>query len=132
MKNPLIYSLLILCCLTTFAGDELKPVPQKTEPTLIEKKVPFEGDETSSIIAPKEVSGIGKKDDPFIFTKATRCILELQGKTEGVSWDLDDAPTDTVLLNNQYASFSLYQDGLFQIIAHGDSGVYCKVWLSIK
>lgn len=125
MRSFLTYLCLALVCLTTFAGDELKPTP-------VEKRVKFEGDETSAIVAPKEVSGIGRKEDPFVFTKSTRCILELQGKSQGVSWDIEDAPKDTVLLNNQYPSFSLYQDGLFQIIAHGGEGVYCKVWFSIK
>lgn len=82
------------------------------------------------IVAPKEVSGTGKKVDPYIFTKATRCILELQGDVTGVKWDLEDAPTDMEILGNKYGSFSLYQDGLYQVTIYGGPA-YSKVWFQI-
>lgn len=105
------------------------PVPRKT--VKASDDPPLDPTVPSKIVAPTEVSGIGTKVDPYVFTTSTRCVLELMGKNEGVTWDIEDAPTDTTILVNRYASFSLYEDGMFQIIAYGD-GVYSKVWFKIK
>lgn len=100
-------------------ADDPAPPPQPMPPVLI---------------APKEVSGTGTKSDPYIFTTSTRCILELTGTVadlQTVKWDKDDAPSDTEIIAGRYASFSLYQTGLFQLTAHGGD-IYSKVWLQIK
>lgn len=85
----------------------------------------------SVLVAPKEVSGTGKKLDPYVFTISTRCILRLTGQNTGVVFDVDDAPSDIEIIDNRYASFSLYEPGLYQLTAHGGS-VYSKVWFQIK
>lgn len=84
-----------------------------------------------ALTAPKEVSGTGKKLDPFVFTVSTRCVLTLSGGNDSVRFDVDDAPTDLEILDNKYATFSLFEDGLFQLTAHGGD-VYSKVWFQIK
>lgn len=116
MKRLLLLALLCLPLATPVRADD-PPPPGPVAP--------------SAIIAPKEVSGTGKKLDPFVFTRSTRCVLELTGPTENVAWDQEDAPTDTQILASRYASFSLYEDGLYQITAHGGA-VYSKVWFLIK
>lgn len=85
----------------------------------------------SMLIAPKEVSGTGKKADPFVFTVSTRCVLTLTGSPTNVVFDVDDAPSDIEILDNKYATFSLFENGLFQLTAHGGD-VYSKVWFTIK
>ena len=85
------------------------------------------------IKAPKEVTGTGSKADPYVFTKSTRCILELVGDVPDLTklkWDKDDAPSDLEIIASRYASFSLYEDGLHQLTAHGGD-IYSKVWFQI-
>lgn len=82
------------------------------------------------LVAPKEVSGTGTKLDPYIFTTSTRCILQLSEPVKGVKWDKDNAPPDTEILDDRYASFSLYKPGLFQLVAY--EGMYSNVWFRIK
>ncbi len=111
--------LLTLCTTSLWAAD-----PPPVNP-------PTPGQDLSVLVAPKEVSGTGKKLDPFVFTTSTRCILRLTGQNTGVVFDIDDAPSDIEIIDNRYASFSLYQPGLFQLTAHGGT-IYSKVWFQIK
>lgn len=107
--------ILLLLCSQLCAEDPVLPMPTPAPAT---------------IKAPKEVSGTGKKVDPYVFTASTRCILELVGPTAGVKWDTEDAPTDTEILGDRYVSFSLYESGLYQITAYGGDA-YSKVWFQI-
>lgn len=113
-----LYPLLLALCLPLY-GEDPVPTPIPVPPV------------AAKLTAPQEVSGTGVKSDPYLFSSQTRCIIELTGTTEGVIWDLEDGPSDTVVLSNRYASFSLFEDGTYQIIAHGQD-VYAKVWLKIK
>lgn len=108
-----------LCTGTLGAGD-----PSPVNPPAPEQDV-------AVLVAPKEVSGTGKRLDPYVFTTSTRCILRLTGQNTGVAFDIDDAPSDIEIIDNRYASFSLYEPGLFQLTAHGGS-IYSKVWFQIK
>lgn len=110
---------LTLCTASAWAAD-----PPPVNPPTPEQDL-------SVLVAPKEVSGTGKKLDPFVFTTSTRCILRLTGQNTGVVFDVDDAPSDIEIIDNRYASFSLYEPGLFQLTAHGGT-VYSKVWFQIK
>ena len=85
----------------------------------------------SVLVAPKGVSGTGKKLDPYVFTTSTRCLLRLTGQNKDVVFDIEDAPSDIEIIENRYASFSLYEPGLYQLTAHGGA-VYSKVWFQIK
>ncbi|MDB5338688.1 MAG: hypothetical protein JWN70_4307 [Planctomycetaceae bacterium] len=111
--------LLMLCTTSLWAAD-----PPPVNPPTPEQDL-------SVLVAPKEVSGTGKKLDPFVFTISTRCILRLTGQNTGVVFDIDDAPSDIEIIDNRYASFSLYEPGLYQLTAHGGA-VYSKVWFQIK
>jgi hypothetical protein len=110
---------LSFCTATLLAAD-----PPSTNPPTPEQDL-------SVLVAPKEVSGTGKKLDPFVFTTSTRCLLRLTGQNTGVVFDLEDAPTDLEIIENRYAVFSLYEPGLYQLTAHGGS-IYSKVWFQIK
>lgn len=115
----LCVAILSLCTATLFAAD-----PPPTSPPTPEQDL-------SVLVAPKEVTGTGKKLDPFLFTTSTRCYLKLTGENTGVAFDLEDAPSDTEIIENRYAVFSLYEPGLYQLTAHGGS-IYSKVWFQIK
>ncbi len=108
-----------LCTATVFAADPPPMNPPTPEQDL------------SVLIAPKEVTGTGKKLDPFLFTTSTRCYLKLTGENSGVAFDLEDAPADTEIIENRYAVFSLSEPGLYQLTAYGGS-IYSKVWFQIK
>lgn len=84
----------------------------------------------SVITASKEVSGTGKRQDPFVFDSSTKCVLRLTGPVAGIQFDLEDAPTNTEVIDRALI-FSLAEPGLFQIIAHGPN-CYSKVWFEIK
>ena len=103
-------------------GDEPKPVPPVPQPT----PVPV-----ISIVASKDISGTGKKKDPYVFTSSTKCLLRLSVPSDSVKWDVDDAPSDVEILDNRFVAFSLYEAGTFQVTAYGE-GVYSKVWFTIK
>lgn len=83
-----------------------------------------------AIVAPKEVTGTGKRSDPFVFTAETRCILKLVGAKEKADWDTDDAPADIEKLDTALV-FSLLSPGSYQVINKGGPD-YCRCWFVIK
>ena len=121
MRRPIYIGIALCWCVISLAEDPLPPTPPKPDPIPVK------------IVAPKEVSGIGTKAEPFLFTPSTRCILELTGDVVDpakVRWDKDDAPGDIEIIAGRYASFSLYRDGVYQLTAHGGD-IYSKVWFQI-
>ena len=127
MKKNILCSLLLVVVFWSFAYcDDPKPIPPAPVPTPVIPSKP-------TIVAPKDVSGTGTKKDPYVFTSMTRCILTLSGTTgsEKIEWDINTAPSDSVVLDSKYLSFSLFEGGLFDVTAHGPD-VYSKIWFSIK
>lgn len=110
-------------------ADDPKPTPTPVVPNVL--PIPA----TNRLLPEKEVSGTGTRTDPYIFTKSTRSLLRLSVSDESVlkdvEWDLEDAPTDALVLDKKYILWSLFKEGDFQVISHGPS-VYCKVWIRIK
>lgn len=115
-KRSILVACCLSCCMLAWADDPPKPPDPTPAPAVI--------------TAPKEVSGTGKKLDPYVFTISTRCLLCLNGDAVGVKWDTDDAPSDIEIIDNRYASFSLYEPGLFQLTAYGGD-IYSKVWFQV-
>ena len=127
----------MLCAAFTFADDP-KPVPTPTPtPIVVPTPAPTPVPNVENKLTPqKEVSGMGSKADPYIFTTSTRVLLTLNlpeatNPKPKVDWDLEDAPPDTLVLDDKYVTWSLYKAGDFQIIAHG-SGLYSKVWVRVQ
>lgn len=118
--NKIFAALVLLSFWSVGYCDDPKPVP-----------VPPTPKPSAVITAPKEVSGIGTKKDPYIFTSSTRCLLSLVGAAEGTKWDTADSPSDAVVIDGKYLSFSLFENGLYEVVAYGPD-VYSKVWFSIK
>lgn len=113
LARYLIPLLLLVCAVA--AADE--PLPPVMDPAVI--------------VASKDVTGTGKKSDPFVFDTSTKCLLRFTGSAEGIAWDTDDCPADFEVIDGKYGSFSLATPGLYQTAVHGGS-VYSKCWFEIK
>lgn len=84
-----------------------------------------------AITASKEVTGTGKRSDPFVFDASTKCILKLAtAAADPVKWDVEDAPASSEVIGNAVI-FALSEPGDYVVIAHGPA-CYAKAWFTIK
>lgn len=117
-RTPLFcFWLSALLSVSLFAQEPNPPVPVPPKPQ-------------ASIVASKEVSGTGKREDPFIFTSSTKCILKLSEAVKEVKWDVDNCPQGTEIIAEQIIVFDLHSKGEFTTTAYGP--IYSKVWFVIK
>ena len=99
-------------------------------PSLALAQDPTPVDDLVAIVAPKEVTGTGKRSDPFVFDSSTKCVLRLTGKVDGIAWNLDDAPPSAEPLGSALV-FSLKDTGEFHVMAHGNNSLP-HAWIIIK
>jgi hypothetical protein len=83
-----------------------------------------------AVIAGKDVTGTGKRADPFVFDQSTKCVLRLIGTAADVRWTMDDAPPDIEVIGNAMV-FSLASPGEYVVFASWDDGAVVA-WLKIK
>lgn len=83
----------------------------------------------AALVAPG-ASGTGKRDDPYLFTTATKCVLRLTGSATDAVWDQSDAPADFEVLG-QVGVFSLAEPGLYVVYVRGDTW-HVKSWFQIQ
>lgn len=92
--------------------------------------VPIPAAETPLIVAPKEVTGTGKRSDPFVFDVGTKCYLRLTGSTAKADWDLEDAPPDAEAFE-RLLIFSLAVPGDYVVWVNWTDGS-AKAWFRVK
>lgn len=85
--------------------------------------------EPVAFTASANVTGTGKRSDPFIFDVTTKPVLKLSGAASDLQWDTEDGPTDIEAIGNVLV-FSVAEPGEYVVFATWTGGK-AKAWFRI-
>jgi len=85
--------------------------------------------EPVAFTASANVTGTGKRSDPFMFDVTTKPVLKLTGAAADLQWDTEDGPADIEAIGNVLV-FSVAEPGEYVVFATWTGGK-AKAWFRI-